>query len=125
MGLLFRDQSHDTDGQTVGVRHLGRDELDAGLLQAEQKVRVAGQSVELSDQQHAAAEAAFGEGQAELRAVSASAALNLFESRHNKSAASRGVTVAGRWCQWTSAYLFATPERWASDTGSRSAIVLQ
>jgi hypothetical protein len=35
----------------------------------------------------------------------------------------RGVTVAGRWCQWTSAYLFATPERWVSDTGSRSAIV--
>jgi hypothetical protein len=35
----------------------------------------------------------------------------------------RGVTVAGRWCQWTSAYLFATPGRWASDTGSRSAIV--
>jgi DNA-binding transcriptional MocR family regulator len=35
----------------------------------------------------------------------------------------RGLVVAGRWCQWTSAYLFAAPERRASDTGSRSALV--
>ncbi|MCG7363726.1 hypothetical protein MHZ93_20945 [Roseomonas sp. ACRSG] len=36
----------------------------------------------------------------------------------------RGVTVAGRWCQWTSAYLFASPEQWAvSDTEARSAEV--
>jgi hypothetical protein len=33
----------------------------------------------------------------------------------------RGVTVAGRWCQWTSAYLFASPAQWAvSDTETRS-----
>jgi hypothetical protein len=36
----------------------------------------------------------------------------------------RGVVAAGRWCQWTSAYLFASPEQWAqSDTGTRSAEV--
>jgi hypothetical protein len=36
----------------------------------------------------------------------------------------RGVTVAGRWCQWTSAYLFASPAHWAvSDTEVRSAEV--
>ncbi|RKK01680.1 hypothetical protein EBE87_27095 [Pseudoroseomonas wenyumeiae] len=36
----------------------------------------------------------------------------------------RGVTVAGRWCQWTSAYLFASPEQWAaSDTEARPAEV--
>jgi hypothetical protein len=36
----------------------------------------------------------------------------------------RGLTVAGRWCQWTSAYLFAGPEQWAvSDTEARSAEV--
>jgi hypothetical protein len=36
----------------------------------------------------------------------------------------RGVTVAGRWCQWTSAYLFASLEHWAaSDTEARSAEV--
>jgi hypothetical protein len=34
----------------------------------------------------------------------------------------RGLVVAGRWCQWTSAYLFASPEQWAvSDTEARSA----
>jgi hypothetical protein len=36
----------------------------------------------------------------------------------------RGLVVAGRWCQWTSAYLFASPEQWAaSDTEARSAEV--
>jgi hypothetical protein len=36
----------------------------------------------------------------------------------------RGLTVAGRWCQWTSAYLFASPAQWAvSDTEARSAEV--
>jgi DNA-binding transcriptional MocR family regulator len=33
----------------------------------------------------------------------------------------RGVTAAGRWVQWTSAYLFASPAQWAvSDTEARS-----
>jgi hypothetical protein len=36
----------------------------------------------------------------------------------------RGITVAGRWCQWTSAYLFASPDQWVvSDTEGRSAEV--
>lgn len=39
----------------------------------------------------------------------------------------RGLVVAvrgvARWCQWTSAYLFATPSLWASDTDRRSAEV--
>jgi hypothetical protein len=36
----------------------------------------------------------------------------------------RGLVVAGRWCQWTSAYLFASPAQWAvSDTDTRSAEV--
>lgn len=36
----------------------------------------------------------------------------------------RGVVAAGRWVQWTNAYLFASPDRWAgSDTESRSAKV--
>ncbi|MFC7557735.1 hypothetical protein ACFQU7_44160 [Pseudoroseomonas wenyumeiae] len=38
----------------------------------------------------------------------------------------RGLVVAGRWCQWTSAYLFASPAQWAaSDTEARSAEVSQ
>ena len=36
----------------------------------------------------------------------------------------RGLVVGGRWCQWTSAYLFASPAQWAlSDTEARSAKV--
>jgi DNA-binding transcriptional regulator YhcF (GntR family) len=36
----------------------------------------------------------------------------------------RGLVVTGRWCQWTSAYLFASPAQWAlSDTEARSAEV--
>jgi DNA-binding MarR family transcriptional regulator len=39
----------------------------------------------------------------------------------------RGLVVAvrglARWCQWTSAYLFASPGGWASDTEARSAEV--
>ena len=36
----------------------------------------------------------------------------------------RGVAVGSRWCQWTSAYLFASPAQWAlSDTEARSAEV--
>ncbi|MCG7363517.1 hypothetical protein MHZ93_19850 [Roseomonas sp. ACRSG] len=36
----------------------------------------------------------------------------------------RGLVVAGRWCQWTSVYLFASPAQWAlSDTDARSAEV--
>ncbi|MBO1077276.1 hypothetical protein [Roseomonas marmotae] len=38
----------------------------------------------------------------------------------------RGLVVAGRWCQWTSAYLFASPAQWAvSDTEARSPEVSQ
>ena len=39
----------------------------------------------------------------------------------------RGLVVAvrgvARWCQWTSAYLFATPSLWTSDTDRQSAEV--
>ncbi len=38
----------------------------------------------------------------------------------------RGLVVGGRWCQWTSAYLFASPAQWSpSDTEARSAEVSQ
>jgi hypothetical protein len=40
----------------------------------------------------------------------------------------RGLVVAGRWCQWTSAYFFASPGQWtaqrySSETDYRSASV--
>jgi hypothetical protein len=35
----------------------------------------------------------------------------------------RGLVAAGQWVQWTNAYLFASPDRWASNTEARSAEV--
>jgi hypothetical protein len=40
MALLFRDHRHDTRREAVGVRHVGRDETDAGRLEAKQEVRI-------------------------------------------------------------------------------------
>jgi hypothetical protein len=61
------------------VRHVGGDELDACLLEAEQEVGVARQAIELGDQQHGAPRTALGERQAELRPVAAPSALHLLE----------------------------------------------
>jgi hypothetical protein len=48
-------------------------------------------------------------------------ALNRIEALGIMGHVRRGLTVAGRWCQWTSAYLFASPAQWAvSDTEARS-----
>jgi hypothetical protein len=35
----------------------------------------------------------------------------------------RGLVAAGQWVQWTNAYLFASTDRWASNTEARSAEV--
>ena len=78
------------------MRHVGGDELDAGLLEAEQEVRVARQAVELGDQQHGAAEAALGHSERELRAVAAPAALHLLEGGGDGAARSGGVAGDGR-----------------------------
>ena len=76
--------------------HVGGDELDAGLLEAEQEVGVARQAVELGDQQHGAAEAALGEGEGELRAVPPPAALHLLEGGGDQTARASGVAGDGR-----------------------------
>src|ERR1700733_7182451 len=46
----LRDNRHDTHDHFVRLRHVGGDEGDASLLQAEQEVRISGQAVELSDE---------------------------------------------------------------------------
>jgi hypothetical protein len=43
--------ANDADGETVGVSHVHGHELDAGLLQAEQEVRVAAEAIELRNDQ--------------------------------------------------------------------------
>jgi hypothetical protein len=51
---VLRDDRHDAHGHPVRVRHVGGHEIDARLLQAEQEVRVAGQPVELGDDERRA-----------------------------------------------------------------------
>ncbi|MBO1081814.1 hypothetical protein [Roseomonas haemaphysalidis] len=55
------------------------------------------------------------------------AALGRIEAAGIMGHVRRGIMVtlrgAARWCQWTNAYLFASVERWHSDTESRSAQV--
>jgi len=81
------------------VRHVGGDEFDAGLLEAEQEVRVARQTVELGDEGDGAA---LPGGKRVLRAKSIAAlgAVRTFYSRARvtgaetdpgRTAASRGI----------------------------------
>jgi hypothetical protein len=54
-------------------------------------------------------------------------AINRIEAAGIMGHVRRGLVIAVRgvakWCQWTSAYLFASPDRWRCDTDSRSAEV--
>ena len=50
-GRLFGHHGHDPDREPVRLWHVGRDEVDARLLQAEEEVSVARQPVELGDEQ--------------------------------------------------------------------------
>jgi len=60
------------------VRHIDRDELDAGLLQAQQEVRITGQPIELGDDQRGPVGLAGLEGFGQRSAIAiVLAALNL------------------------------------------------
>jgi hypothetical protein len=51
-------------------------------------------------------------------------ALKRIESAGIMGHVRRGLTVADRWVQWTSAYFFASTEQWSvSDTEARSPVV--
>ena len=67
--LGLRHQRHDADHHLVRLRHVGGDELDAGLLQAEQEMRVAGEAVELGDDQRRAVDLAGVERALQRRAI--------------------------------------------------------
>ena len=47
--LLIRDHRHDPYREPVRSRHVSRDEINAGLLQPEQEVRVSAKLVDLGD----------------------------------------------------------------------------
>jgi hypothetical protein len=61
--------------------------------------------------------------EARLAISTVQAAIGRLEAAGIMGHVRRGVAVAGRWVQWTNAYLFASPEAWNSDTGYRSALV--
>ena len=51
LSLVFCHERHDADRETVSVRHISGDELDAAVLQREKKRSVAGQPVQARDHQ--------------------------------------------------------------------------
>jgi diguanylate cyclase (GGDEF)-like protein len=69
VALGLRDDRHDADDHFVRLRHVGGDEADTGLLQPEQEVGVAGEPIELGDNQRGAVHSAETESLGELRAV--------------------------------------------------------
>jgi hypothetical protein len=65
--FFIGDERHNADRETIRVRHVDGDEVDAGPLQAEQEVCVSAQAIELRDHQRSLASAAHAEGLRELR----------------------------------------------------------
>jgi hypothetical protein len=49
--LVLCDHGHDPDRQPIGVRHVGGNEINAGLLETKQEVSVAGQPIQFCDHQ--------------------------------------------------------------------------
>jgi hypothetical protein len=56
--LLLCDHGHDPHGEPVGVRHVRRNEIDAGLLETQQEMCIAAQSINLGDDELCAVESA-------------------------------------------------------------------
>jgi hypothetical protein len=79
--LLFGDHRHDANCEPVCVRHVRRRECDTGALEPEQEVRVAGEPIELRDDQRPLPQPTFGQGSRKLRAIIPFAAFDLDEFR--------------------------------------------
>jgi hypothetical protein len=67
--LLFGDHGHDPDGEPVRRRHVGCNEVDAGLLQTEKEMGIAAESVEFGDDELGAVTPAGLNGLCQLRAI--------------------------------------------------------
>ena len=80
--LVLGHGRQDVDRQPVGLREVAGDELDPALHQVRDEGDVAGQPVELGDQQRRLLQPAGGEGRGELGPVVAPAALDLDELGH-------------------------------------------
>ena len=77
--FMLGHHRHDSHRQPVGVRHVGGDEVDTRLLQAEQEMRVARQAIELGDNKPRPVQAAHRESFRQCWPIGALAALDLGE----------------------------------------------
>jgi hypothetical protein len=80
--LVLGHNRHDPDRQPVGLRHVGRHEVNAGLLEPEQEMRIAGKTIELGNDQLGAKYPAKLESLVQLRPVGLLAALHLDKLLH-------------------------------------------
>ena len=87
-GLAFGlgHERHDADGEVIGLRHVDGQEPRATGLQGEQEGSVAGQAVELGDDQRGAGEPGQVQGLVEFRPVDLPAALDFGEAGQNRGA---------------------------------------
>jgi hypothetical protein len=51
VALMFGDDSHDPDRHAVGIGHVSRHEINAGIAEVEQESRIARKSIDLRNQQ--------------------------------------------------------------------------
>ena len=77
LALMLGDGRHDGQREAVGLGQIAGMELDAGLLQAKQEMGIAGEPVQLGDDQRGPRELGLFDGGGELRAVIPLAALHL------------------------------------------------
>lgn len=81
--------------------HVSRYKADARILQAEQKIRIAGQTIELRNQQPCAVQSAKAQSLGKLRAIVSLAALDFDDLLQELPFAA--VEVAGHRCaRWAS-----------------------
>jgi len=96
LGFAFGDGGHDVDGEVVGFGHVDGDEADARFHEAGDDSDVAGEAVELGDEEDAADAAGVVEGGFELGAAAfAGAGFDLGEFEDNFEVFAPGVGEDG------------------------------
>ncbi len=93
LALLLRHERHDPDGQIVRLRHVAGQEPHPAVPERQQECRVAGEPVELGDNQGGTRQSREVERLLQLRPVRLPPALHLGEPRQNLGAARCGELV--------------------------------
>jgi hypothetical protein len=82
LSLMLRYRRQDMDGKAVGLGEVHGGELDAGLHEVEDEGHIAGQAIQLRDDEDSAMEAAQAQGLSQARAVIILAALDFHHLCH-------------------------------------------